>query len=277
MARNAVVCLMATFGLWAYEGCAYAGAWTQKAGGSYVKIAAAYLNSGSAIDSDGNRVPKAGMGELRDVNLSAYVEYGFTDHLTLVGSMPYKRLKDVRTFANGRALERRTGFGDLELRLRWRIVSEPAVVSVAVGGKVPMWYADDPQSRVPLSSRKVDGDVRILVGRSLYPFPGYVTGEAGFRARAGGFGNEIIYGLEAGVTAGRLLVKGFVSGIQTLGECAPTGEVGLVGDQSVLKLSPGFIFRVRDWLELSAEVIHVAWGCNTSAGNTYLLGVALKR
>ena len=140
-----------------------------------------------------------------------------------------------------------------------------------------MWYADDPLSRVPLSSRKVDADVRLLAGRSLYPFPGYLTGETGFRVRTGGFGNEVIYGLEAGVTLGRFLVKGFVSGIQTLGECAPTGEVGLVGDQSVLKLSPGVIFRVRDWLELSGELIHVAWGCNTTAGNSYLFGVALKR
>ena len=128
-----------------------------------------------------------------------------------------------------------------------------------------------------MNSRKVDADLRLLVGRSLYPFPVYVTGELGFRARTGGFGNEAIYGLEAGATLRRFLLKGFVSGIQTLGECAPTGEVGLVGDQSVLKLSPGVIYRLKDWLELSAELIHVAWGCNTTAGSTYLVGIALKR
>ena len=277
MAKRAIVCLAVLAIGGALATCAHAGAWTQKAGGSYVKVAAAYLDTGSDIDSNGDRVPKAGQGELRDVNLSAYVEYGITGRLTVVGSIPYKRLRDIRVFATGRALERRSGFGDLEVRLRHRLVAEPAVVSLAVGAKLPMWYAEDPQSRVPLSSRKVDADLRLLVGRSLYPFPGYVTGEAGFRARAGGFGNEAIYGLEAGVTIRRFLIKGFVSGIQTLGECAPTGEVGLVGDQSVLKLSPGVIYRLKDWLELSAELIHVAWGCNTTAGNTYLFGVALKR
>ena len=277
MCRVTVACMGALLVAAAWGTCAHAGAWTQKAGGSYLKIATAYLNSSSDIDSNGDRVPKAGMGELRDVNLSAYIEYGLTDRLTLVGSIPYKRLRDIRTFATGRALERRSGFGDMELRLRWRLVEKSTVVSLAAGGKLPMWYADDPQSRVPLNSRKVDADLRLLVGRSLYPFPVYVTGELGFRARTGGFGNEAIYGLEAGATLGRFLLKGFVSGIQTLGECAPTGEVGLVGDQSVLKLSPGVIYRLKDWLELSAELIHVAWGCNTTAGSTYLVGIALKR
>lgn len=256
---------------------AFAGAWTQKKGGYYLKAAAGYLNSNQDIDALGNRIQKAGMGKLRDLNYSAYLEYGLTDRLTVVGSAPYRRLVDTRTFLTGTALEKRSGFGDLELRFRWSIADRPLVTSVAFGGKIPLWYDEDPGTRVPLSSTEVDGDVRLLLGKSLYPFPGYVTGELGFRRRGGPFSDELFYSLEAGVTVHRVLLKAFVSGIRTSGDCVPAQEVDLIGDQNVLKLSPGVIYRINPRLELSLDLIHVASGCNTAAGNMMLFGVAVKR
>ncbi len=262
---------------------AFAGAWTQKQGGYYFKVGAGYSNSTRDIDASGKQIQKANMGELRDLNYSVYLEYGLLDRLTFVGSAPYKRLRDIRilrdlnSVVTGTALERRSGFGDLEMGLRWLLASQPVVASVAVGGKIPLWYDEDPGTRVPLSSREVDADVRVLLGRSLYPFPGYVTGEIGYRIRGGAFSNEALYALEAGVMVNRFLFKGYISGIHTFGECNPVGEVGLIGDQNVLKLSPGVSYRLTDRLELSADLVHIAAGCNTAAGNTLLFGVALKR
>ncbi len=256
---------------------ALAGAWTQKKGGYYLKIAGGYLNSKDDIDAGGSRVQKAGLGELRDVNYSIYLEYGLMDRLTLVASAPYKRMKDTRTFVTGKAFEKRSGFGDLEMRLRWQGIQKSYVASLAFGGKLPMWYDKDLGTRVPLSSTEVDLDGRLLLGKSLHPFPGYLTGEFGYRYRGGTFSNEMFYGAEAGVTMGKFLVKGFISGIHTFGECVTTAEVGLIGDQNVLKISPGLIYNLSPKLEIGLDLIRVASGCNTGAGNTLLLGFAYKR
>ena len=283
MASRILLCVCVCTVSWGMTCAAFAGAWTQKWGGYYFKLAAGYLNSTKDIDADGKQVEKASMGELRDLNYSAYLEYGLLDRLTLVASAPYKRLRDIRTLRDlnsvvtGTALEKRSGFGDLEVRLRWRLASQPLVVSVAAGGKVPLWYGEDNGTRVPLSSKEADVDVRLLLGRSLYPFPGYVTGEVGYRIRDGFFSNEVLYFLEAGIMLNRLLLKGSVSGIHTSGECNPMGEVELIGDQNVLKLSPGVILRLTDWMELGVDLVSVAGGCNTSAGHMLLFGVAFKR
>ena len=256
---------------------ANAGAWTQKKGDYYAKVSGGYLNTTQDINAEGDKVDKDGEGRLRDLNCSAYVEYGITDQLTLVGTAPYKNMKDTRTFQTGTALERRWGFGDVELRMRRLLWNKDFVASVAAGAKVPTWFEDDESTRVPLSSKKMDWDARVLLGKSLYPVPGYVTGELGYRLRGGTFSNEWFYTLEAGITVDRVLIKGFISGIRTLGNCEPGDEVGLIGDQNVLKISPGIIYKLNSRVELSADLIHIASGCNTTAGNTFFVGVALKR
>ena len=241
---------------------------------------------------------------MSDRGLSAYLEYGLLDRLTLVASLPYKSLsftnaresehiRDERISRPGHPIvaldttivhihpdQSASGLADLELRLRWRLLLDPAVVSLAAGGKFPLGYdvpTDTPESYVPLGTGETDGEVRLLVGRSLYPVPGYVTGTLGYRRRGGEYGDELFHGLEAGYSWNRLLVKGVVEGIQTLGDCGATGEMGgLVGDQNNLKLSPGLIWSINDRLEVSADLFHIAAGCNTAAGTTWALGLAFK-
>ncbi len=256
---------------------AFAGAWTQQKNGYYFKIATNYLKSTDNLDSDGNEVPKPGMGTLKDLNFSAYLEYGVLDHLTLVATIPYKRLSDTRTFTGGIGKERVTGFSDLEVRLRRGLMNQALVTSIALGGKFPAGYEVDDDTRVPLGTTKVDADIRLLVGRSFYPVPGYSTGEFGYRIRGGQFSDEIFYALEAGLAVNRFLLKGLVTGVRTLGTCGAVGQANLIGDQNILKLSPGVTYLLRDNVELSLEIVHTASGCNTTAGSTMSLGVALKR
>ncbi len=262
---------------------AFAGAWTQQKNGYYFKIATNYLKSTDNLDSGGHEVPKPGMGTLKDLNLSAYLEYGVLDHLTLVATMPYKRLSDSRTFTDlsgretGIGTERVTGFSDLEVRLRRGLMNQPLVTSIALGGKFPTGYEVDDDTRVPLGTTKVDTDIRLLLGRSFYPVPGYSTGEFGYRIRGGPFSNEIFYALEVGLAVNRFLIKGLVTGVRTLGTCGAMGQANLIGDQNILKLSPGVTYLLRDNVELSLEIVHTASGCNTTAGSTMSLGVALKR
>ena len=272
-----------------------AGAWTQPRGGYYTKLAGLSFSSRAVLNTDGERIDRAKdpREELSDRGWSAYLEYGLLDHLTLVASLPYKGLEfrnptEARYFeALDSTIVRQhpdqtaSGLADLELRLRWRLLLDPAVVSLAAGGKFPLGYevpTEIPESYVPLGTGETDAEVRLLVGKSLYPVPGYVTGTLGYRRRGGEYGDELFHGLEAGYSWNRLLVKGVVEGIQTLGDCGATGEGGgLIGDQNNLKLSPGLIWSFNDRVEISADLFHIVSGCNTAAGTTYALGLAFKR
>jgi hypothetical protein len=279
----------------------------------YFKIAGLSFRSQEYLDIAGDqqaRVAKPSMEELSDRNISAYIEYGLLERLTLVATLPYKRLvyteerefrrSDTNTTETLTQDEIRSGLADLELRLRWRLLRNPAVVSLALGGKFPLGYDIDQDSigsldsgglglgpspvdgagadsKVPLGTGEKDIDMRLLVGKSLYPFPGYLTSTVGYRKRGGAFSDEFFYGLEAGVTYKRLLVKGVVEGMRTMGNCGAMGQGGLVGDQDILKVAPGLIWSLSKHLEIGADLFHIAAGCNTAAGTTYAVGLAFKR
>ena len=270
----------------------HAGAWTQPPGGLYLKVAGLSFRSGEFLDAEGERLArqeKPSMEELRDRNASVYLEYGVRERLTLVASLPYKRLvhekTEVRHFESLDTTitriypdENESGFADLEMRLRWRLLQDPAVVSVTLGGKLPMGYEMQEESNVPLGTAEIDADTRLLVGKSLYPLPGYVTSAIGYRRRGGIFSDELLYSFEAGFTHGNLLVKGVAEGVRTFGDCGATGAMGmLIGDQNSLKLAPGIIWSLSERLELGADLFHIVSGCNTAAGTTWALGLAFKR
>lgn len=260
-----------------------AGAWTQSEHGYYLKLSGLSFTTTEELDPDGESLPRVGDGELTDVSLSTYLEYGLTDRLTLVASIPYKNVEDTR-YVGGRqngvaAVESSNGFGDLETRLRWLLRTDPVVLSVALGGKIPSGYEVTPSTRIPLGTGEFDGDVRLLAGRSFYPLPLYTTGELGFRRRGGRFSDEILFSAEAGYTVGDLMLKGNLSGVRTLGDCgdAVAQGGGLIGDQNTFKVSPGLIYSIRPQLQLSLDAISVAGGCNTATGTTFVAGVAYKR
>ena len=295
----------------------HAGAWTQASGGMYFKIAGLSFRSQDYLDAGGDqreRVAKPSMEELRDESMSAYLEYGLHERLTLVATLPYKRLTykktEVKEFKSDvldttitriHPDEINSDLADLELRLRWRLLRNPAVVSLALGGKFPLGYDMDQDSigslnagglglgpspvddgagadnKVPLGTGERDIDMRLLVGKSLYPLPGYLTSTVGYRKRGGAFSDELFYGFEAGVTYKRLLVKGAVEGMRTMGDCGAMGQGGLVGDQDILKLAPGLIWSLSKHLEIGVDLFHIAAGCNTAAGTTYAAGLAFKR
>ena len=292
----------------------HAGAWTQSPGGLYFKIAGLSFRSQDYLDAAGDRqerVEKPAIDELSDRNISAYLEYGLWERLTLVATLPYKRLvytekrefrrSDTNTTETLTQDEIRTGLADLELRLRWRLLRNPAAVSLALGGKFPLGYDMDQESigsleagglglgpspvdgvagadnKVPLGTGERDIDMRLLVGKSLYPLPGYLTSTVGYRKRGGAFSDEFFYGFEAGVTYKRLLVKGVVEGMRTMGDCGAMGQGGLVGDQDILKVAPGLIWSLSKHLEIGVDLFHIAAGCNTAAGTTYAAGLAFKR
>ena len=83
-------------GLWTAD--ASAQAWLQKRGGYFFKLTGNYLYTSEEFNAAGDRQELSADRDLRsvtsfrDVSLVAYVEYGVTDHLTLVANAPFKVL-----------------------------------------------------------------------------------------------------------------------------------------------------------------------------------------
>jgi len=157
------------------------------------------------------------------------------------------------------------------------LARQPLVVTIAAGGSIPLGYTVDRNTRVPLGTGEKNGDIRLLLGHSLYPLPGYLTGALGYRIRGGPYSDELFYFLEAGWASRRFFVKGFVAGLRTLGTCGTVSRAGLVGDQDLFKVSPGLGYRPNELLEIGLDLIHILTGCNTTTGSVLALGVAFKR
>ena len=258
---------------------AFAGAWTQPPGGYYLKLTAQQGDTDSSFDALGNQVPRPGNGLLTDFGLWMYGEYGLVPALTLVAAAPYRRLSEQRQFVGGIGQERSNGLGDLSVGLRWRLREGPLVVSVAAGMALPLGYSIQRDTRLPLGTTgRASGDLRILIGRSMTgPLPGYITGEAGYRARRGSFSSEILYSVELGVSRRRLTARANLSGISTVGVCGAGDRAGLVGDQDRAVLSPGLVAKVTPAMQASVDVVHTVSGCNTSRGTAFAFGLALSR
>ncbi|NNE09791.1 MAG: hypothetical protein HKN20_14625 [Gemmatimonadetes bacterium] len=97
--------LLAAFVLLLGSEPALAGAWTQAEKGYFFKISGNYLNTDREFDSDGNEIDlfatiedeERTNGEFRDVNVSAYLEYGVIDGVTLIGNVAVKNVSSRYT------------------------------------------------------------------------------------------------------------------------------------------------------------------------------------
>ena len=190
-----------------------------------------------------------------------------------------------------REVRNTVGLGDLLLSLRTSLVTEPLAISLQTGVKVPLGYDDQPDNDGPrLGSGDLDGEIHLLVGRSLYPLAAYVSGGVGYRRRGGRLNDEVVYVVEGGYTRGRFLFKAGLDGL--INTTAPPDIYGrtvvtplpggggvlpdlVVGDQDVFKVIPAVIYALRPGLSLQVEMIHTLAGKNVLGGSQLSLGVVL--
>lgn len=271
-------------------------AWVQPAGGYYVKFGVSYLFTDEELNFEGDRQPflssQLSVTEawFRDVSYTGYVEYGLTDNFTLVATAPVKVLTTRATESAGpglpsrRATRQNGGLADLWLSVRTPVVREPFVLSVQTGVKVPLGYDERPEldgERLPpLGTSHADGELSIFAGKSLHPWPAYVSGGIGYRKRGGSLRDELPYNLEAGYTAGPMFFKLRLDGVKNTHSppdlSSPVNNA-VVGDQDWLKLSPAISYNIVGGFSADFEVFHVLMGKNTLAGTTYSLAVVLAR
>ena len=281
------------------------GAWVQSKRAYYLKLSSSYLSTTREFNYRGARLDlfeeHAGFtdGSFLDFNLTTYLEYGLSDRVTVVSNLQYKALRASRTgLVGGGALRYReilhtNGLADLSLSLRYALLVSPLALSLQGGTKMPLGYDKTPSNDgPPLGSGEVDGEVHVLAGKSLYPLPLYLSADLGYRRRGGRLHDEILYAVEAGYTAGRLLFKVGLDGVENTstppdiyGQTVVTPLPGgggvlpdlVVGDQHVAKLSPALIYTLNPGLLLQADAFHVLAGENTLSGTTFALGIGVRR
>ncbi len=249
-----------------------AGAWVPEKGSGYGKLgiqeykADSYFGGNESFD------------EFTGTNISYYGEYGLGAHTAIYGTLLYQDIE--QTMSDGQQTNS-SGFGDLELGLRYQWQAEPFVLSTSFLVKLPSLYDEDDD--LPRGNGQEDYEIRALVGKSLYPY-GYIGFEAAYRYRTGSPSDEYRYLLEYGISANenlyfRTKLDGVFSATNAdeVDDASGNLLLGPAYDLGKLEITVGWNFgpeRKRNlgrWgVELS--VISDVYGDNTLEGDAIQLG-----
>ena len=242
-------------------------------GHGYSKVAFSNAIGEHNFTAAGDVEPIADDGRFAEAAVNVYVEQGLREHLDLIVSATFKRAE----FRNTAGTDATTvGLSDLFAGVRFGALEPcPIRVSGLTQLKIPMAY-DESQSP-PLGAGQVDLDARLLVSASLHPFPGYLTGELGFRWRRD-FANEVPYMFEGGIDlGGGTWVRLTAIGVDSRGETADDVELALVNrEEDYLKLGPGLALPLDDWLSIELAYWRVVAGKSTIESNEFSLGVSFR-
>jgi len=267
--------------------CLFAGAWTQRKDHYYFRLSGFSFSSRALFNQDGERNDFASNGRFTDLSAYAYLEYGVSDFVTFVGSVPYKRLGfQSDATLNGERLDRKTtGWGDVYLGLRYLLSDQNAVTSLQAGFKLNSGYQTATTAlnlAPPLGDGQNDFELRALIGQSILRGAAYYNLDVGYRARSGQPVDEIPFALEAGLGLGKLgLLIGQIYGVRALSGA----EASTINSQSQTSLNP-----VEDYVKAHAQLIlhlqngmdvafiyeNILSGRNTAGGRSIAVALAFK-
>jgi hypothetical protein len=160
--------------------------------------------------------------------------------------------------------------------MRYRILEEPVVFSVQGLVKIPAGY--DKNIALPLGNGQVDVEVRLLIGKSLWPLPMYLGLEAGYRYRADEPSDEYKYLLEVGGSVtdsfglrAKLDGTASVKNADKVTDVSGNPVASLEYDLGKLELTAGYSFT-KQWTGEFTYTPNI-YGKNTAAGSTLSLAV----
>ncbi len=251
---------------------ALAGAWTQPAGGWFLKLGIEQWETRQRFDLDANRVdylpPRGGFpsrGDYRNQAVRLYAEYGLTDAWTVTAATAIER---ARARGYGQVVEN-SGLSDVTVQLKRRLLASPLVVSASAEAKIPTGY--DVSHAPALGSGRVDGGARLAVGRGLGAL--YLSGETGYRARSGR-NVEVPFSLEAGLTLmGHVMIRGELSGVGTPRMPVVDATFDPAGAESRYVTGGVGLVLLGDPLDLVFGAEHVLTGRNSLAGTRFTFSI----
>ena len=178
------------------QSTANAGAWTQKKGSGYYKMDFRYLSGTKIYNSDGVKIP---IPKFTDITIGIFGSYGITDEFTVfLGAAPYRSVKVDTTAAAFRSDTEVSGFGDIALGGKYRLVKFGKSV---ISGKLILVLPtgkSEPDSGLWLGSNDFHQTLGFDYGYSFYPVPAYLNAGISFSNRANGFSDLFNYAIEAG-------------------------------------------------------------------------------
>ena len=185
----------------AFAASGWAGAWCMKKGALYSKLSHNRYFTVYTFDEHGDKERNSYGSTFRDNNITWYNEYGLLDNVTIFASIPYKWLTSHYRYIEKEKLKhsRHTyqGLGDVDLGLKYCFLENPLVLSLQLLTKTAWFYDSD--ENVPPGNNQNDYELKLLAGKSLWPFPAYCGIELGYRWRTSSPSDEYRYLLEFGM------------------------------------------------------------------------------
>ena len=269
--------LLAALLLTATATACFAGAWTAKKHAFYEKFAFNYYYAEDTFDKTGSRHRTPDNGKFTDYDLSNYFEYGLLDNLTLINSLTYKWLFNE----NDQISSKGYGLGDVELGARYKLMDSEriGIVSTQLLVKIPGPY--DRNDPLPLGNGQVDVEVRLLYGRSFYPYlPAYGNVEVGFRWRNEAPADEFRYLIEFGADITKALYARIkLDGTMSLDNGNHLGAGGnptTTNNFDLGKLDIAMGYKITPAWGVEASYRPDIYGQNTAAGANYSLALTCK-
>jgi hypothetical protein len=282
-----LACLLVA--MWLTPSDALAGAWAQKDKGIYAKLSGGYSFATRQYKESGETfqlLSEDERGRFDLYSLLLYTEFGLLPKLTVTMSTSFSSAVVDSNLVNIRT----TGLGDVRTGLKYQFLDSPLVMSVGAKVTSPTGYTPDPAAaKAPTLGLGVPMyEGKLLVGKSFYPFPMYVSAEAGFRLRGSrrsrtdervDYPPEIPYLAEIGVNpVDWLTLRGLVNGVEGLGDPLALDAFSLSPlTQSYTKVGPSVIFTIADRFQINADYLYTVAGINAIRSHDFTVGFAIDQ
>ncbi|MEM6261519.1 MAG: hypothetical protein AAGI38_03350 [Bacteroidota bacterium] len=232
--------------------------WVRDKGGFYAQLSYNYFNSDRFFNISGEE--QFGANSFIQHSVGFYGEYGVTDRFDIIADVPLFRANRFET------TETATGIGDLQLQLKYGILTGSVPVAIIVAPEFPTAQANN-----LVENREIPGDVANLptgdgefnlwttavASHGLESIPLYGVLHAGynFRTQYDGleFRDQYRIGIEVGYTIKeKLILIGRLMALQTIGDDQTTNSFIRTDGTGFTSYSYGLFYKATDNLRLIA-------------------------
>lgn len=285
--ENSIKILSLTFLLCIPLSSVAGGGWPQPKKSMYLKIYEWWILSDSHFSSTGGIDPNATRGTYFT---SVYAEYGLTDRLTQIINFPFFTRTTLHEQVSGTTgdviLEGDAinSIGDIDMAFKYAIVRDkPIVVAGTILFGLPTGNSDGGRDG---SLQTGDGEFNQLLRidasgsfklGSKYPF---ATIYGGYNNRTGGYSDEIVGGVEVGVTLGKWTPILRSDMVFTTNNGDPNfnsdGSSLFSNNREFISLAPELNYNIRDNFGISVNAGFALYGRLIFANPTYSAGLFFK-